>query len=335
MASEASMRAMVLDAPGRPLRLASMARPVPGPGELLLRVRACGVCRTDLHLVDGELPEPKLPVIPGHEIVAEVVGHGAGVAAPTLGHRVGVPWLGASCGHCAWCAEGRENLCPDARFTGYQHDGGYAEYAVADAAYCFELPATYPDIEAAPLLCAGLIGYRAYRHAGNAATLGIYGFGAAAHLIAQMAIAQGRRVLAFTRPGDLQAQAFARELGAAWVGGSDQAPPVPLDAALLFAPVGSLVPAALEAVKPGGTVVCAGIHMSDIPSFPYRLLWGERCVRSVANLTRRDAREFLAQAEKIPLAVHAQTYPLADANRALADLRSGRISGAAVLTMEH
>jgi len=333
--SEASMRAMVLDAPGRPLRLASLERPAPGPGELLLRVRACGVCRTDLHLIDGELPKPKLPVIPGHEIVAEVVGHGAGVTGPALGQRVGVPWLGASCGHCAWCSEDRENLCPDARFTGYQHDGGYAEYAVADAAYCFELPAKYPDIEAAPLLCAGLIGYRAYRHAGNAAALGIYGFGAAAHLIAQVAIAQGRRVLAFTRPGDMDAQAFARELGAAWAGGSDQAPPVPLDAALLFAPVGSLVPAALEAVKPGGTVVCAGIHMSDIPAFPYRLLWGERCVRSVANLTRRDAREFLALAEKIPLAVHAQAYPLADANRALADLRSGRIAGAAVLTMEH
>ena len=329
------MRAMVLDVPQRPLRLVSMERPSPGPGELLLRIRACGVCRTDLHLIDGELPDPKLPVVPGHEIVAEVVEHGLGVSEPPLGQRVGVPWLGASCGHCSWCADGRENLCPDARFTGYQHDGGYAEYAVADATYCFALPFRYGDVEAAPLLCAGLIGYRAYRHAGNAAVLGIYGFGAAAHLIAQVAIAQGRRVLAFTRPGDRDAQAFARELGAAWAGGSDEPPPEPLDAALLFAPVGSLVPAALEAVKPGGTVVCAGIHMSDIPAFPYRLLWGERCVRSVANLTRRDAREFLALAEEVPLSVHTHTYPLAHANRALADLRGGRIAGAAVLTMEH
>jgi len=330
-----SMRAMILDVPGRPLRLASLERPTPGPGELLLRIRACGVCRTDLHLIDGELPKPKLPVIPGHEIVAEVAGHGAGVSGPPLGQRVGVPWLGGSCGHCSWCADGRENLCPDASFTGYQRDGGYADYAVADAAYCFALPTKYSDVDAAPLLCAGLIGYRAYRHAGNASKLGIYGFGAAAHLIAQVAIAQGRRVMAFTRPGDRDAQAFARELGAAWAVGSDEAPPEPLDAALLFAPVGSLVPAALAAVKPGGTVVCAGIHMSDIPAFPYRLLWGERCVRSVANLTRRDAKEFLALAGKVALAVHARTYPLVDANRALGDLRDGRIAGAAVLTMEH
>lgn len=333
VSSGKSMRAMVLDVPGRALRMASLERPTPGPGELLLRVRACGVCRTDLHLIDGELPEPKLPVIPGHEIVAEVAGHGVGVTGPPLGQRVGVPWLGGSCGHCSWCTDGRENLCPDARFTGYQRDGGYADYAVAEAAYCFALPARYSDVDAAPLLCAGLIGYRAYRYAGDPTTLGIYGFGAAAHLIAQVAIAQSRRVMAFTRPGDREAQAFARELGVTWAGGSDEAPPEPLDAALLFAPVGSLVPAALEAVKPGGTVVCAGIHMSDIPAFPYRLLWRERCVRSVANLTRRDAQEFLALAEKVPLAVHARPYPLADANRALEDLRGGRIAGAAVLTM--
>ena len=335
MSESVSMQAMVLDAPGQPLRLAALEVPTPGPGELLLRVRACGVCRTDLHLLDGELPDPKLPVVPGHEIVAEVVAHGPGVSAPALGQRVGVPWLGASCGECSWCVGGSENLCPRARFTGYQHDGGYAEFAVADARYCFALPGKYGDIEAAPLLCAGLIGYRAYRHAGSATTLGIYGFGAAAHLIAQVAAAQGRRVLAFTRPGDRQAQAFARELGALWAGGSDESSPEPLDAALLFAPVGSLVPTALAAVRPGGTVVCAGIHMGDIPSFPYRLLWGERCVRSVANLTRRDAQEFLALAEQLPLSVRTQAYALADANIALRDLRVGRVAGAAVLTMAH
>jgi len=334
MIRSASMRAMVLDAPGRALRLASLERPIAGPGELLLRVRACGVCRTDLHLVDGELPEPKLPVIPGHEIVAEVVAHGAGVGSPPIGARVGVPWLGATCGHCRWCASGQENLCLEARFTGYQHDGGYAEFTVADARYCFALPAKYGDLEAAPLLCAGLIGYRAYRYAGDARRLGIYGFGAAAHLIAQVAIAQGRRVLAFTRPGDHEGQAFARALGAAWAGNSDEASPEPLDAALIFAPVGTLVPAALRAVERGGTVVCAGIHMSDVPAFPYRLLWHERCVRSVANLTRRDAQEFLALAAELPLAVHSRGYRLGEANRALADLRGGLIAGAAVLTME-
>ena len=328
------MKAMVLDAPGRGLRLASIDRPEPGAGELLLKVRACGVCRTDLHLIDGELPEPKLPVVPGHEIVAEVAGHGPGVREPSLGRRVGVPWLGATCGHCDWCLTGRENLCPKARFTGYQHDGGYAQFAVADAAYCFALPERYSDLEAAPLLCAGLIGYRADSQAGDARTLGIYGFGAAAHLIAQVALAQGRRVFAFTRTGDLQAQELARGLGAVWAGASDQCPPEPLDAAIIFAPVGALVPAALAAVKPGGTVVCAGIHMSDIPSFAYRWLWRERCVRSVANLTRRDAREFLALAAELPLSVHAHPYPLARANDALADLRDGRIAGAAVLTMD-
>jgi propanol-preferring alcohol dehydrogenase len=326
---------MVLDAPGKELHLAQLNRPTPGPGELLLKVRACGVCRTDLHLVDGELANPKLPVIPGHEIVAEVVALGDGVTEPSLGQRVGVPWLGKTCGRCAYCVVGRENLCLNARFTGYQLDGGYAEFAVADARYCFALPDKYADLDAAPLLCAGLIGYRAYRYAGDAATLGIYGFGAAAHLIAQVAIAQGRRVLAFTRPGDGPAQDLARGLGAAWAGGSDEAAPEPLDAALIFAPVGALVPVALTAAKPGGTVVCAGIHMSDIPSFPYHLLWRERCVRSVANLTRRDAQEFLALAAKLPLSVHAHPYPLTEANRALADLRQGQIAGAAVLTMPH
>jgi alcohol dehydrogenase, propanol-preferring len=329
------MQAMVLDSPGQPLRFASLERPTPEEGEALLRVHACGVCRTDLHLVDGELPEPKLPIVPGHEIVAEVVACGAGVTELHVGMRVGVPWLGWSCGRCSWCVSGRENLCADARFTGYQRDGGYAEFAVADARFCFELPAGFSDIELAPLLCAGLIGYRAYRLAGNARVLGIYGFGAAAHLIAQVAVAQGRRVLAFTRPGDREGQAFARALGAAWAGGSDEPAPEPLDAALLFAPVGSLIPLALSAVERGGTVVCAGIHMSDVPSFPYRLLWGERTVRSVANLTRADAKEFLALVRTMPLTVHAHPYRLADANSALDDLRRGRITGAAVLTLEH
>jgi propanol-preferring alcohol dehydrogenase len=329
------MQAMVLDAPGQRLRLATLERPSPGPGELLLRVLACGVCRTDLHLIDAELPDPKMPLIPGHEIVAEVVDHGPGTTGPEPGARVGVPWLGWSCGHCAWCTSDRENLCADARFTGYQRDGGYAEFVVADARYCFPLPTRYADLEAAPLLCAGLIGYRAYRLAGPGRTLGIYGFGAAAHLVAQVAVAQGRTVLAFTRRGDREAQAFARELGATWAGDSDEPSPEALDAALLFAPVGALVPTALRSVQRGGSVVCAGIHMSDIPSFPYRLLWGERCVRSVANLTRRDAREFLALAGATPLAVHTRPYRLADANRALDDLRAGSFTGAAVLTFDH
>jgi len=328
------MRAMVLDAPGEPLRLVERTPPLPGAGQLLLAVRACGVCRTDLHLVDGELPDPRLPIVPGHEIVAEVVACGAGVTEHAVGARVGVPWLGATCGHCGFCTTGRENLCAEARFTGYQIDGGYADHVVANAAYCFALPERYDDIAAAPLLCAGLIGYRAYRMAGEGRRLGIYGFGAAGHLVAQVAQAQGRQVYAFCRPGDLAGQALARQLGAVWAGGSDEAPPEGLDAALIFAPVGALVPAALEAVTRGGTVVCAGIHMSDIPAFPYRLLWGERCVRSVANLTRRDAREFLALAASLPLAIHAQTYPLAAANAALSDLRAGRIEGAAVLTFD-
>ena len=327
------MRAMVLEAPGRALQPIERERPSPGPGQLLLAVRACGVCRTDLHLVDGELPDPRLPVIPGHEIVGIVAACGAGVSGHRVGERVGVPWLGSACGHCGYCQGGRENLCAEARFTGYQLDGGYADYALADARFCFPLPERYADVEAAPLLCAGLIGYRAYRLAGDAARLGIYGFGAAAHLIAQVAVAQGRKVFAFTRPGDRDGQSFARGLGAAWAGGSDEPSPEPLDAALIFAPVGALVPAALAAVARGGTVVCAGIHMSDIPAFPYRLLWGERGVRSVANLTRQDATEFLTLAATVPLAVHARRYPLAEANAALADLRAGRISGAAVLTI--
>jgi propanol-preferring alcohol dehydrogenase len=326
------MRAMVLEAPGGPLQLIDRSRPVPGPGQLLLQIRACGVCRTDLHLVDGELPDPQLPVIPGHEIVGTVVGCGEGIDEKRIGERVGVPWLGSACGYCEYCRTGRENLCANARFTGYQLDGGYAEYAVADARFAFALPERYGDLEAAPLLCAGLIGYRAYRIAGDAHRLGIYGFGAAAHLIAQVAVAQGRRVFAFTRSGDAEGQAFARQLGAAWAGTSDQTPPDPLDAAIIFAPVGALVPAALAAVVRGGTVVCAGIHMSDIPSFPYRLLWGERTVRSVANLTRSDASEFLSLAGTIPLEVHSHPYALADANTALEDVRHGRITGAAVLT---
>ena len=326
------MQAMVCEGPGRPLALRTMPRPEPGPGQLLVEVRACGVCRTDLHLVDGELPDPKVPVIPGHEIVGTVAAHGPGVSAPALGARVGVPWLGWSCGHCGYCATGRENLCADARYTGYQQDGGYAEYAIADTRYVFPLPEGYDDVHAAPLLCAGLIGYRAYAMAGDARTVGLYGFGAAAHLVAQVALAQGRNVYAFTRPGDRDAQAFARELGVHWAGGSDETPPTPLDAALIFAPAGPLVPAALAATARGGTVVCAGIHMSDIPAFPYRLLWGERSLRSVANLTRRDGIEFLALAAKIPLAVHVETYPLARANDALARLRAGALAGAAVLT---
>jgi propanol-preferring alcohol dehydrogenase len=326
------MQAMVLAAPRQPLRAEMLPRAEPGPGEVLVKVSACGVCRTDLHLVDGELPDPKLPVIPGHEIVGTVVARGRGVTEHPIGARVGVPWLGRTCGHCGYCGGGRENLCAEARFTGYQLDGGYAEYAVADSGFCFALPERYSDIDAAPLLCAGLIGYRAYRLAGEGSALGIYGFGAAAHLIAQVATAQGRKVYAFTRPGDWVSQAFARELGVIWAGGSDEPPPESLDSALIFAPIGDLVPVALSAVARGGTVVCAGIHMSDVPSFPYRLLWGERSLRSVANLTRRDAREFLQVAASIPLAVHAKPYPLSAANTALGDLRAGRIEGAAVLT---
>jgi propanol-preferring alcohol dehydrogenase len=298
---------------------------------VLLRVRACAVCRTDLHVVDGELPRPKLPLVPGHEIVGTVVEVGREVERWRAGDRVGVPWLGWTDGECAYCKSGRENLCDRARFTGYDIDGGYAEYAAADERYCFAIPAGYGDVEAAPLLCAGLIGYRTLRAAADARRLGIYGFGAAAHIVAQVARHEGRRVFAFTRPGDEAAQRFARELGAEWAGGSDEAPPEPLDAALLFAPVGALVPVALRAVVKGGIVVCGGIHMSDIPSFPYELLWGERVVRSVANLTRRDGDELLALAPRVPVRTEVERYPLARANEALEALRGGRLRGAAVL----
>ena len=325
------MRAQILAGIGRPLAAAEVAPPVPGPGEVLLQVRACAVCRTDLHVVDGELPHPKLPLIPGHEIVGTVIDKGVGSDRFQLGDRVGVPWLGWTCGVCAYCRAGHENLCDQARFTGYQIDGGYAELTVADQRYCFAIPASFGDVEAAPLLCAGLIGYRSLRMAGEGERLGIYGFGAAAHIVAQVARHQGRAVFAFTRPGDAAAQAFARGLGASWAGGSDEMPPEPLDAALIFAPVGALVPAALAATRKGGTVVCGGIHMSDIPAFSYRLLWEERVVRSVANLTRRDAEEFLALAPEVGIHTTTQPYPLAEANRALADLREGRLEGAAVL----
>ena len=328
------MRAMLLDAPGRPLREAEVPVPSPAAGQLLLRVRACAVCRTDLHVVDGELPEPKLPLIPGHEIVGTVAALGEGVEGFAEGDRVGVPWLGWTCGACRYCRSGRENLCGSARFTGYTLDGGYAEYAAADARYCFPLPAGYSDAEAAPLLCAGLIGYRSLRMAGDAERLGIYGFGAAAHIVAQVARHQGRKVFAFTRPGDEEAQRFARELGAAWAGASDERPPEELDAAILFAPVGALVPAALRAVARGGVVVCGGIHMSDIPAFPYEILWGERTVRSVANLTRADGRELLALAPAVPVRTEVEIHPLADANRALGRLRAGEVRGAAVLVPE-
>ncbi len=325
------MRAMLLEAHGEALRLRDRPPPVPGPGEVLIRVRACGVCRTDLHILDGELAHPNLPLIPGHEIVGTVAGLGTGVKAFDIGHRVGVPWLGHTCGTCTYCASDRENLCDNPRFTGYQIDGGYAEYAVADARYCFPIPEGFDDVAAAPLLCAGLIGYRTLRLAGEAERVGIYGFGAAAHIVAQVIVHQGRRLFAFTWPGDREAQDFARRLGAEWAGSSDERPPVPLDAALIFAPVGALVPAALAATAKGGTVVCGGIHMSDIPAFPYRLLWEERIVRSVANLTRRDGEELLALASEIPLKTHTVVFRLEQANEALERLRKGQIEGAAVL----
>jgi propanol-preferring alcohol dehydrogenase len=325
------MKAMVLRRPGTPLRLEDLPVLTPGPDELLLRVRACAVCRTDLHILAGELTEPKLPLVLGHEIVGVVEAAGPGAEGVAIGARVGVPWLGWTCGQCQFCRSGRENLCLRARFTGYQIDGGYAEYAVADHRYCFPLPPEYSDVEVAPLLCAGLIGFRTLRMAGEAHRLGIYGFGAAAHIITQVARHQGRRVFAFTRPGDAPGQAFARELGAEWAGDSGALPPDALDAALLFAPVGTLVPEALRALERGGVVVCGGIHMSDIPSFPYALLWGERMVRSVANLTRADGREFLALAPKVPVRTEVHTYPLDRANQALSDLQAGRFRGAAVL----
>jgi alcohol dehydrogenase, propanol-preferring len=325
------VRAMRLDEPGQPLRAVDVEPPVAGPGQLLLRVRACGVCRTDLHVVDGELPPLGRPVVPGHQIVGEVVAVGPGPSAVLPGQRVGVPWLAWTCGGCRFCRSRRENLCPEARFTGYHVDGGFAEHAVADARFCFPMPESYPDAHAAPLLCAGLIGYRALRLAGDARTIGLYGFGAAAHILVQVARSEGRRVLAFTRPGDAAGQAFALSLGAAWAGAAGEAPPDPLDAAILFAPAGELVPQALAAVDPGGTVVCAGIHMSDIPAFPYRLLWQERVVRSVANLTRRDGEEFLKLAPTVPVRTEVETFPLEAANEALARLRSGALRGAAVI----
>ncbi len=325
------MKAMVLDRPGRPLQLRRLPRPKPGRGQVLVRVAACGVCRTDLHVVDGELTDPKLPIVPGHEIVGRVESLGAGVRRFRKGDRVGIPWLGHTCGRCAYCRGGRENLCDKPAFTGYQIDGGYAEYALADAGYCFALPDAYSDIEAAPLLCAGLIGYRSLVMAGDARHLGLYGFGAAAHIIAQVAVFQSRSVYAFTRPGDKEAQAFAKQLGCRWAGGSDAAPPVELDAAIIFAPVGALLPEALARVRKGGTVVLGGIYMSDIPSMPYRLLWGERVVRSVANLTRADAEAFLALAADMPIRTHVVPFALSAANEALALLRSGQLTGAAVL----
>jgi alcohol dehydrogenase, propanol-preferring len=327
------MRAMVLEAQGQPLVERELDPPEPAEGQVLVRVLACGVCRTDLHVVDGDLPEPKLPLIPGHQIVGTVEAAGPGAERFAVGERVGIPWLGWTDGTCRYCRSGRENLCENARFTGYQLDGGYAEFAVADERYCFPIPQGYPDLQAAPLLCAGLIGYRSLRLAGDPDRLGLYGFGASAHIICQVAAHQGRRVYALTREGDDEAQRFALELGAEWAGAVGDSQATGLDAAIIFAPVGELVPEALRAVAPGGTVVCAGIHMTDIPSFPYEILWGERTLRSVANLTRRDGEEFMALAPKVPVETQVQVYPLAEANSALDDLRHGRVRGAAVLSV--
>jgi propanol-preferring alcohol dehydrogenase len=326
-----AMDAMVLDRPKHPLRPARLPQPRPGKGEVLLRVQACGICRTDLHVAGGELFDPKLPLILGHEIVGTVVENGRGVERFRPGDRVGVPWLGWTCGSCRYCLSGRENLCDRAQFTGFHRDGGYAEFTVADARFCFPLPRNYEDTRAAPLLCAGLIGHRSLKAAGDAERLGLYGFGAAAHLIAQVARFEGRRVFAFTREGDRQGQDFARELGAVWAGSSTEPAPEPLDGAIIFAPVGDLVPVALRAVVKGGTVVCAGIHMSTIPPFPYEILWGERILRSVANLTRKDGEEFFELAQRISLRVEVETLPLAQANEGLERLRAGRVRGAAVL----
>jgi alcohol dehydrogenase, propanol-preferring len=328
------MRAMVLHQPRQPLCETDWPSPNPGPGQVLVRVRACAVCRTDLHVVDGELTQPKLPLVPGHEIVGEIVERGERAGRFAVGARVGIPWLGWTCGECRFCGSGRENLCERAKFTGYTLDGGYAEFTVADERFCFPLPELYSDAEAAPLLCAGLIGYRSLVKCGVAKRLGIYGFGAAAHIVAQVARHQGREIFAFTRPGDVEAQQFARELGAVWAGSSDQTPPEKLGAAIIFAPAGPLVVQALRAVDRGGTVVCGGIHMSDIPSFPYDLLWSERVVCSVANLTRRDGEEFLNIAPKVPVRTTVQPFPLTAANDALTRLREGRLRGAAVLVPE-
>jgi len=322
---------MVLNAPGQPLELQELATPRALPGQLLLKVKACAVCRTDLHVADGDLKPCCERIVPGHEIVGEIAGLGAGVTGFAEGQRVGVGWLGFTCGECEFCKRGEENLCDFAKFTGYQLDGGFAEYTVADARFCFPIPEGYSDAEAAPLLCAGLIGYRSLKMAGQGRALGIFGFGAAAHIVAQVAVHDGRNVYAFTRPGDEAAQRFARSLGCSWAGGSDERPGPMLDAAIIFAPAGELVPAALRAVRKGGIVVCGGIHMSDIPRFPYSILWGERVVRSVANLTRRDAIEFLALAPKIPVKTTVQLFGLADANEALSRLRRGELTGAAVL----
>ncbi len=328
------MRAMILKAPGKPLRAAEVPSPEVGSGQVLVRVCACGVCRTDLHVVDGELPDPKHSLIPGHQIVGVVEETGEGVEHFATGDRVGVPWLGHTDGTCRYCLSGRENLCDGARFTGYQLDGGYAEYAAADERFCFPIPSGYPDLQAAPLLCAGLIGYRSLRFAGDAERLGLFGFGASAHIVAQVAAHQGRRVFAFTRPGDGEGQRFARELGARWAGGYEDPPPEELDAAVIFAPVGALVPAALRVLAKGGAVVCAGIHMSDVPAFPYDLLWGERSLRSVANLTRKDGEEFLDLAPQVPVRTEVEPFALEEANAALGALRAGEIRGAAVLVAE-
>ena len=325
------MRAMVLTQHRQALREMDLPTPTPGPGEVLVRVRACAVCRTDLHVIDGELTRAKVPLVPGHEIVGQIVERGRGAERFLVGGRVGIPWLGWTCGECGFCRSGRENLCDQARFTGYTLDGGYGEFAVADERFCFSLPEFYSDAEAAPLLCAGLIGYRSLVKAGDSSRIGLYGFGAAAHIIAQVARHQGREVYAFTRPGDEYTQQFPRDLGAVWAGDSDQLPPEPLDAAILFAPVGRLLVQALRAVNKGGCVVCAGIHMSEIPAFPYELLWSERCVCSVANLTRRDGEEFLALAPSVPIRTAVQTFPLAATNEALSRLREGKLRGAAVL----
>jgi len=325
------MRAMILEAQRQPLKLVDIPQPEPGPGQLLIKVNACGVCRTDLHIVDGDLTEPKLPLVPGHQIVGTVAALGAGAEGFAVGDRAGVPWLGWTDGECRYCRSGRENLCDKARFTGYDIDGGYAEYAVADHRYCFPIPEGFADLQAAPLLCAGLIGYRSLRLAGDAERLGLYGFGASAHIVCQVAKFQGRKVFAFTKPGDEEGQAFARELGADWAGGSDLRPPEQLDAAIVFAPLGALMIEALKASAKGARIVSAGIHMSDIPSFPYAELWGERSLMSVANLTREDGREFLELAPKVPVRTEVSEYPIERANEALDDLRSGRLVGAAVL----
>ena len=325
------MRAMLLESVGRPLLLRNVPDPMPGPDQLRIRILACAVCRTDLHVMDGELPNPKLPLVPGHEIVGRIDMLGSAVEGFQLGHRVGVPWLGWTCGECKFCRSGRENLCLRARFTGYTIDGGYAEMAIADARYCFRVPQSYSDVDAAPLLCAGLIGFRCLRKAGDAGCIGIYGFGAAAHIIAQVARHQGRKIFAFTRPGDVQAQKFALTMGADWAGNSNDKPPEKLEAAIIFAPAGELVPTALRSLERGGVVVCGGIHMTDIPSFPYADLWLERTIVSVANLTRQDAIEFLDLAPRVPVRTQTKRFDLADANQALEDLRSGNLSGAAVL----